>query len=594
MAAGLDRRSLVRPVSSKGPNQFSRRSRTKAPTPGAPTTTSDPRALGPSSEELTIKGVGMDPVATPALDTRVSVSDLQVEVSEDVSAGHELAMASRPTSTVIAGASPFMPSVPLNRDLDWHLARRASPAVSNRLVYRIRKAGRKAWLEQQLKPSTIPDPVVDQFLTTVPQVTASAYDIINKHYGWQLAHLTSYAVQRATMVRRAWTTRVVHESMVEFWHDLLHITSPSDKGSVWISDYDTNVIRKFALGKFTTLLHRATTHAAMLQYLDNSVSTKDAPNENLGRELLELHTVGVGNFTEQDVKQLTLLLTGFRTDWTAMKSRYDPYAHYVGPVTVLGYTHANESPESGPTYLLRMTKQLARHPKTARRICTKLAIRFVSDKPPASLIDRLTKVYLDNDTYIVPVLRALFLSPEFNASVGHKWRRPSESWASMVAISRPSAPVVPDTWPSVPGALMATDATLLHRAGHLPLAWPAPDGYPDTAVKWMSSNDSLEAWNRAEAVAANWSKSYTITPWDKVFGITPTMHPKDAVLRIFKTATGFVPDSRSMYLLTRFLWSGSSTGPMPPEDAELGPDRIKAYLAETVRLVFSSPYFQIR
>lgn len=154
------------------------------------------------------------------------------------------------------------------------------------------------------------------------------------------------------------------------------------------------------------MLYTAMKHPAMLVYLDNQLNSKDNPNENLGRELLELHTVGVGNYDETDVRQSALILTGHSYNWEKRAYHYEPGKHYTGPVKVMGFTHPNATAADGPAVLQAYLSYLAHHPGTAHHIAHRLAVRYVSDNPPAALVDRLAQVYLDNGTNLAAVMRA--------------------------------------------------------------------------------------------------------------------------------------------------------------------------------------------
>src|SRR4051794_16182738 len=111
---------------------------------------------------------------------------------------------------------------------------------------------------------------------------------------------------------------------------------------------------------------------------------------------------------------------------------YSAARHATGPVEILGVRHANATAAGGEAACLALLDHLARHPATARRIATKLCVRFVADDPPAALVARLAQVYLEQDTAIVPVLRALFTSAEFAASAGRKTRTPFEDLAATI------------------------------------------------------------------------------------------------------------------------------------------------------------------
>ena len=194
-------------------------------------------------------------------------------------------------------------------------------------------------------------------------------------------------LSRWTVARRIHSTRQVQELMVEFWSNLLHVPLGHDSAAFHRVSYDA-VIRKYALSTFEDLLLHTTVHPAMGLFLDNASSTKAAPNENLGRELLELHTVGVdAGYTEADVKASSRILTGYRSTvwWPRFETFYDPNAHATGAVSVLGFRHANTDPD-GRDVTAAYLSYLARHPATARRIARRLCVRFVKDNPSEALV----------------------------------------------------------------------------------------------------------------------------------------------------------------------------------------------------------------
>lgn len=301
--------------------------------------------------------------------------------------------------------------------------------------------------------------------------------------------------QAWSMVRRFGSQRQVRETMADFWEHHFHVPTVGEVGP-FRSDYG-RTIRGLALGRFDELLRTAVLHPAMQHYLGNVNSSKSAPNENLARELMELHTVGRGPYTEDDVKAVARLLTGWRSGNWVMT--YDPTKHWTGAVTAMDFTHPNTDPD-GRVAVLALLDHLARHPSTAQRVATKLAQRFVSDTPPSALVQRLAQVYLDADTAIAPVLRALIASPEFAASVGAKVRTPAEDVvATMRSLGvRLSAPG---------GAGDAAANAIVGRSidiGLAPFAWPRPDGRPDEAAAWSSASRFLASLETHYSLSGGW------------------------------------------------------------------------------------------
>jgi uncharacterized protein (DUF1800 family) len=295
--------------------------------------------------------------------------------------------------------------------------------------------------------------------------------------------------------------------MAEFWLNHLNVPANGDAAFTYRFDYDRR-IRTRALTRFRDLLHAAVTHPAMGIYLDNAVSTRRHPNENLGRELLELHTVGRGEYTEDDVKNSARILTGWLVDkWRTWSAEYSPEDHWVGPVKVMGFSHPNTDPD-GRGVTRDYLNYLARHPATARRIARRLATKFVGDRPPEALIDRLAKVYRDHDTQIRPVLRALVDSAAFKDSRGAKVRDPIED---VVATYR--ALGVRLHPPPAGDDEHATTALLwqCHGVGADPNGWPRPDGPPLDNESWATPARMLASMDVHWVLSGGWWPTKGIT-----------------------------------------------------------------------------------
>jgi uncharacterized protein (DUF1800 family) len=370
-----------------------------------------------------------------------------------------------------------------------HLLRRATYGPTPELAAEVRRTGTTAWLDAQLHPLTaVPDTAMDTLARRYPRQSLAVWqarDQLDPDDRWALMQeAVDLHIARAT-----WSRRQLLEVLADFWSNHLNVTCPSS--DVWDSRhlYARDVVRKHALGSFSDMLVASARHPAMLAYLDNATSSKKAPNENYGRELLELHTVGVdGGYTEKDVRSSALILTGLSVDSDSGEYEYKPIRHYVGPVTVMGFSHANSSALTGEAVAVAYLRYLARHPATARRIARKLAVRLVSDSPPETLVSRLAACYLSADTAIVPVLKLLFTSPEFAAATMAKSRTPFEDAVATLRILG----VQPPASGTTPLRELAWSVAGL---GQAPLRWPAPNGYPDVAAAWVGSSGTLARWN---------------------------------------------------------------------------------------------------
>ncbi len=377
-----------------------------------------------------------------------------------------------------------------------HVARRLTYGPTPAVRQEVTKAGIGLWLAAQLAPERIPDPIgtkVDALFPRLGWTIAEAHAMRSqdpKYYEFL------YEVPLRHLGRALWSSRQLSELMVEFWSNHLHVPTPAEKGSHARHRYDQDVIRKHALGRFEDMLLASAVHPAMLAYLDNELSTREAPNENFAREVLELHTLGVdGGYTERDIKQSALLLTGWRSEEGV--TGFVSARHFPGPVTVLGTTYTNGRSSHGRLAQLDYLRALARHPSTARHIARKLAIRFVSDSPSDALVGLLADTYTAGGTAITPVLRVLFGSEEFAASADAKSRRPTER---MLAALRAVGAEYTGEAEGLQSLYWMTQ-----EVGHAPMAWPTPDGYPDVARAWQSPATALQLINSLSSFVHGWS-----------------------------------------------------------------------------------------
>jgi uncharacterized protein (DUF1800 family) len=412
-------------------------------------------------------------------------------------AGAAVAGVAASAAGTVAMAEPAAAASPkalLGSDQALHLIRRATYGPTPALVAEVRRLGTAKWLEQQLRPAKIKDPVADRALKQFPRLGWSTTQAHTLQSGsWDLM----FELSAATVVRATWSRRQLFEVMVDFWSNHLNVTCPSSE--VWDSRhlYDANVIRRHALGRFEEMLVASAFHPSMLRYLNNDRSTAKSPNENYGREVLELHTVGVGaGYTETDIRNSALIFTGQTVDWRTGAYVYEPWRHHVGRVKALGFTHTNATAAGGSDVARAYLRYLAMHPATARRIATKLCVRFVADAPPKSLVDKLSKVYLKNKTAIAPVLRALFTSTEFKASIGRKTRRPYEDMVATVRTLGIGPGTKRSEWQSL--------YWMASSVGEPPLGWHPPNGYPDVAAAWGGPGEIVGRMKNRTNLVNHW------------------------------------------------------------------------------------------
>jgi uncharacterized protein (DUF1800 family) len=445
----------------------------------------------------------------------------------------------------------------------------------------VRSLGRTPWLDAQLAPGSIDDAACEALIADrYPHLTWTLDQAWRNLEGsWSLM----MDLGQAHIVRAVWSKRQLLEQMVDLWSNHLNVTNPFDGGWWCRHDYDKRVIRRHALGRFHDMLVASATHPAMMLYLNNAESTKDNPNENYGRELLELHTVGVdAGYSEEDMRNSALVMTGFGISWDTGQFEYHGWAHFTGPVQVMGWASPNPKAGRGVEVAMSYLSYLAHHPATARRIATKLCERFVADDPPPTLVVKLAATYLASDTAIAPVLRKLFRSSEFNASLGAKVRRPLDDVVATLRILG----VKPD--PSGTAGLQDL-YWMVQDLGHAPMAWPQPNGYPDVADAWRSAGGTLGRWNMHMSLAGHWWPQELVRPplKDLLGAVNPKTHGELVDVLAQRLVFRTLPTAHRDAVLG-FLGKAAND-PLNRDSEALG-----WRLPYLVALLLDSPYFEVR
>ena len=544
--------------------------------------------------------------------------------------------------------------------------------VLNRLTFgprpgdaqKVRAMGVDKWIDLQLNPSRIDDAPFDQF--------AARYDILNQDQNQLLrqyadaqrerrmvkrdkadsAMITrddSMAVRQIGLARRQFmsqlqservaravsSNRQLEEVMTDFW--LNHFNVYAAKGppeAYYLVQYERDVIRPNALGKFRDLLESVAKSPAMLFYLDNARSMADstrprlanaprngafrgdaaariagmargaqrnrgptsilgvmmgglgqagrrAPdsaqmrqiqqrlqqaqkgglNENYGRELLELHTVGVdGGYTQQDVINVARALTGWTINPPAMGGGFvfRPGMHDAGEKVVLGHKlAAGRGMEDGEDVL----DIISRSPATAKFIATKLARRFIADNPPQSVVDDAAAVFLKTGGDIREVVRTIVTSNEFYSQ--QAFRSKVKSPFEVVVSAMRALNAQPDSTPRTAGAIAYLGEPLF---GH-----QAPNGYPETGDAWMNTGAILNRINFGMAVAANRipGTSLASLPGIDTLRNAPRGTQVDAVVSLL-LAGAVSPDTRAVLMKGENpLAAVAATAPVEPQTAQM-------------------------
>jgi uncharacterized protein (DUF1800 family) len=336
---------------------------------------------------------------------------------------------------------------------------------------------------------------------------------------------------QSKLLRATYSERQLQEVMSDFWFNHFNIFIGKDADRYLITSYERDVIRPHALGKFEDLLVATAQSPAMMFYLDNWMSVgpnsdvangirnrndwrkrarSNGPvrqakgkssglNENYGRELMELHTLGVnGGYTQRDVTEVARVLTG----WTLKQPKegggftFDERMHEPGDKMVLGHRIKPKGEKEG----LEVLHILAHQPSTAKFVCTKLGMRFVSDNPPPALVNRMTQTFLKKDGDIREVLKTMLHSPEFWSPDTYraKVKTPLEFVVSAVRVSGAD---ITDPMPL---------ARQLQNLGMPLYGMQPPTGYSMKSDAWVNSSALLGRMNFALALTAGKMKGVQV------------------------------------------------------------------------------------
>ncbi|MEW6322633.1 MAG: DUF1800 domain-containing protein [Acidobacteriota bacterium] len=422
------------------------------------------------------------------------------------------------------GAAPA-PDVPNDAAAVAHALSRLTYGARPGEVERVQRVGLARWIDDQLHPSRVPDPGMAARLAALPTLTLDAQTISRDYVLPAIAARRARErdtsqqppappqpeargladgterrrrqpitdLTQAKILRAVYSERQLEEILVDFWFNHFNVSAAKGRTEVFITEYERDVIRPRVFGSFRDLLGAVAKSPAMLFYLDNAMSRAGGLNENYARELLELHTLGVdGGYTQQDVVEIARAFTGWTIDPVGGRReagfRFASAWHDRGAKTVLGHPiDAGGGLDDGE----RVLDIVASHPSTARHIATKLATRFVSDAPPAALVERAAERFRATRGDLRETVRVVITSPEFFAAD-----------ARQALLKTPLEFVV--------SAIRASDATLvtampfmriLRDLGMPPFLCQPPTGYDDTEDAWVSTGALVARLNFANDLA---------------------------------------------------------------------------------------------
>ncbi|GLQ94331.1 DUF1800 domain-containing protein [Dyella acidisoli] len=434
-----------------------------------------------------------------------------------------------PTFAQAATNTPFTPD-----DIAW--LRRDSFGLNTATVTQYRSLGRKQLLTKQLSDQlgdTLPAPIAAQinsyeaFHTPLDQLLISlqqeqrqlgampdgpekqaANKAIQAH-----GNEVGLEAQQAALLHAIYGPNQLKEQLVWFWLNHFSVYAPKGRVRWELADYEQNVIRAHALGKFRDLVMATLQSPAMLEFLDNAQNAKGHVNENYARELMELHTLGVNSgYTQQDVQQLALILTGvgiapvdgkpqnFNPKMAPLvvqdgMFQFNPQRHDFSDKVLLGKTIKG----SGYDEVKQAVDLIVRQPACAQFISRKLAEYFVADNPPPALVSKMAHTFQRTDGDIAQVMRVMFESRELITGTGKKFKDPSQFIVSSVRLAYEDAPIV-NAQPLV-SWVNQLDQPLFGRI--------TPDGWPLDGDAWSSSGQMAKRFDIAHAIGTGNNQLFT-------------------------------------------------------------------------------------
>lgn len=326
---------------------------------------------------------------------------------------------------------------------------------------------------------------------------------------WQqdMRALQQEAAERFVL-RALYSPTQLREKMTWFWMNHFNVFAGKGNVRALVGDYEDRAVRPHALGQFRNLLGATVRHPTMLIYLDNAQNAAGRINENYARELMELHTLGVGGgYSQGDVQELARVLTGVGVSLRplgdepprmkpALRSHYvreglfefNPQRHDWGTKTLLGQPLRAE----GLAEVDEALDRLARAPATARFITHKMAVFMVGDNPSPALLQKLAQTFERTDGDIAAVLQVLFETADFQASLGQRFRDPVHYVLAGLRLAHGDT-VVPSAAAAM-GWLQRLAEPLYGRV--------TPDGYPLDAAPWSGSGQMNTRFEIARALGA--------------------------------------------------------------------------------------------
>ncbi|QNV37543.1 DUF1800 family protein [Rothia terrae] len=460
--------------------------------------------------------------------------------------------------------SPYLNGVELTSSEGWFFARKLCAAPTAARASAIESMGVDAWIEKQLNPDSLTESaqynserkaIFPSCFIKAPAgktLDKNFYDTYhggNRHKDYDVA---TYVLEAA--FHRSWASeKQLQAKIAQFWADT--VAASIEKSPDGFHDY-VNVLFDGALGKYSDLLWELINTRTMNLFLDNITNTQFALNENMGREIMELHTWGTDKgYSQDDVVAVAKLMTGFKGNYDGVLSEARPDLHFFGPITVCGRTLENGGSTAEDMYatLRELIDYLTHDRGTAMRISRRLIQYFVGEHQDwQGLQQKMADAYLEADTDIRPVLRILFKSAEFRASGGQTIQRPASVLASLFASGKLKLKNTNNLsdMSVIYTPLYRVFMMLNYYSAGMPYTAPATDGYPLSPRAWINSTNvnSISKFSRFTNYISTWDGNAKDSfarwaepiDWADALGITVgKTSVNDAARKVFVTLTGY-------------------------------------------------------
>jgi uncharacterized protein (DUF1800 family) len=413
---------------------------------------------------------------------------------------------------------------------DLGLLDRLTWGINTSSAAHLQAVGAERWLQEQLHPAAdvvLPNAVKAQ-IEAMPDVHKFPFDIAvsfdqqaksanqvtdpdQRRAAQQVFQqaMNDRAKQAAarSILRALYAPDQLRERMTWFWFNHFNVHQYKANIRILVGDYEDRAIRPYALGKFRDLLLATLHHPAMLRYLDNADNAAGHLNENYAREIMELHTMGVGSgYTQSDVEALARILTGVGIDVKPENPKlkpelqsqlvregafeFNPARHDYGDKTLLGHVIKGR----GLAEVDEAIDILVRHPATATHLAGQIATYFVADNPPQSLVQQMAQTFKATDGDIAAVLSTMVHAPEFNASLkpGTKFKDPVQYVLSAVRLAYDDK-VILNTVPIQSWLNRLTEGLFNHDT---------PDGYAMTSASWSGPGQMMLRFEIARQIGS--------------------------------------------------------------------------------------------